>query len=183
MGQYWSSRLTGVWGDGDQVAGYIYKVQSATGRVYVGSTGCKDLNRRLRVHEAAWRSWQAGRSAYCSAFEVLEDGGCEIELLEVVKSNDRSVVRQREAYYFQLFGDKVVNLRNPYRQKWQKKKQHRDCMRRYQQKYVGKTQERVRESNSVRVKCDVCNVWVSRGYRSQHERTNKHFNNVLLNCE
>lgn len=178
MGQYWSSRLAGVWGSGEKVVGYVYKVQGASGRVYIGSTTSENLERRLRVHECHWRAWLAGKSGYCSIYEILEEDEYSIERLETVKSSETSAVKVREKYYFDLFGAAVVNMRNPYRQQWEKKKQIRNAMRTYQRKERVKIRERVAKSNSTRVKCDTCNIWISRGYRSQHERTLKHLSKL-----
>lgn len=180
MGNLWSVVKPGVWGDGQRVSGYIYRIQGASGKTYIGSTTEKDLNRRLRVHEASFRLWQRRRGGYCSVFEILEGGDYDIKLLETVKSGDRKALRVREGYYYCIFGDSVVNLRNPYRQPWDHKRQRAKAMRGHYARNSGLINERNKERNSQRVKCEVCGVWISRGYRASHERTNKHFNNTLL---
>lgn len=173
MGLSWS--LPQVWGTSESVAGVIYQVRGG-GKVYVGSTVERDLQRRLRVHEASLRAWKKGKGGYCSVFEVLKEGQYEIVLLEEVRSSDRHDLRQREGYYFKLFGDAVVNLRNPYRHQWDKKRQHRNAMRNYQRR-TPRLKAKVKARNRERVRCEACNVWVSVGYRSQHERTYKHLQN------
>lgn len=181
MGNLWSASLAAVWGDSDKVSGYIYRVKGVSGKIYIGSTTEEDLNRRLRVHEAAFRSWKRGKSGYCSVFEILEEGGYDIELLETVKSDDKKAVRTREGYYYRLFGDTVVNMRAPHRHPWECKRQRAKAMRGHYARNRDLINGRNRNRNSEKVKCDICDCWISRGYKANHERTWKHQDNLILN--
>lgn len=182
MGAYWSSRLASTFGDGDKVEAVIYRVQcNITDKVYIGSTTCINLQRRLRQHEGHFRAWQQNKSAWYSVFEVLEGDDYFIEKLEDVKSLDREVVRTRERYYLDLFRQLAVNRRNPHRKKWEIKHQHASAMRSYYHKNKDRINDRNKASNSERARCDACKIWISKGGKARHERTNKHITNVLLN--
>jgi hypothetical protein len=181
MGQLFSRHAPHTFGEGE-VRGYVYIIRSGNSDlVYVGSTTNSNLKLRLRVHEASWRSWQAGRSAYSSVFRVLEDGDTTIELLETVQGADRKVLRQREGYYYSIFKSAAVNMRNPYRRIWEKRGQQRDAARRYQRRNRVRFRDVIRESNATRLWCDPCNQWITRGNRSRHERSNKHLTNMVVN--
>lgn len=184
MGAYWSSSLATVFGDGNKVEAVIYRVQcNATNKVYIGSTTCLNLERRLRQHEAHYRAWQDRKSAWYSVFEVLEGGDYFVDKLEDVKALDKKIVRSRERYYLDLFRQLAVNRRNPYRKKWEIKYQHASAMRTYYHRNRDVINERNKLANSKRVRCNDCKIWISKGGWAKHARSNKHVTNVLLNNE
>ena len=159
------------------VLGVIYKVSSsASNRVYIGSTGSEDIKKRLRSHERAWRSWRAGKYPSCAVFKIFEDGDYKIEALETVTSTDGITLREREAYYYRLFGDAVVNARNPHQTKAERKEQQHNAHRkRYSDPDVRKARL---EYQAMVVRCEVCNEDGRLGQRARHNKSLKHLANL-----
>ena len=102
-----------------RVAGTVYKITSKnSGRVYVGST-MKSMAVRMRGHESAFRT---GRLS-CSSSQVLADGDCSIEAVELVISLPRGCIsreaevahiRNREYYHINRLKREGVDVVNAY---------------------------------------------------------------------
>jgi len=89
----------------------IYKITCPhTPRIYIGMTS-RDLPRRLREHRNDWNKHQMGLYNYCSSFELMRLGDCEIHLIEDVETESHTTVREREMFHIHAAGIFASNSR------------------------------------------------------------------------
>ncbi len=73
---------------------YLLRSPSRPG-IYIGSTTIC-LSKRLSMHKANYRRWLSGRSAWCSAFQLLHEGDAQIIPLEEIQCETRAELVKRE---------------------------------------------------------------------------------------
>jgi len=79
--------------------GSIYEIVcNVTGLRYIGST-IKSLKQRLSGHKSAYKRNKLYHDSGCSSSKVIENGNCNINLLEQVEQIDISNMLIREQYY------------------------------------------------------------------------------------
>lgn len=93
--------------------GRLYVLCSAnTQDVYVGKTR-RTLSARFKHHKYAYKSYLADKgSAYCTAYEIIAQGGLYIVLLEEHSHISDEELTMRERYYI-LHTGRVVNHNIP----------------------------------------------------------------------
>ena len=90
----------------------IYKIFSNNStKIYVGSTTKQYLSTRLAQHVSQFRHSKINVNAhnFTTSFLVLEDGDCQIELLELFPCTCRDELSAREGYWQREFNDLLVN--------------------------------------------------------------------------
>lgn len=77
----------------------VYRIWSPSSTLeYYGST-TQILSQRLGGHARNHRKWQAGKYNYVSSFEIMKFSDARIELVEVVDTKSKQVLRAREGHY------------------------------------------------------------------------------------
>ena len=100
--------------------GKIYKIVcNITGLTYYGSTCEPRLSRRLAKHRSNYNNYfNGGTSRYVTSYKVLENGDCDIILIENYPCNSNDELTSRERYYIE--NNECVNKIIPSRtvQEW-----------------------------------------------------------------
>lgn len=78
--------------------GKIYKI-IGNGKTYIGSTCEKYLCQRMANHRRTYRLFTEQKHYYLTAFEVLSDPECVIELVESFPCSCLDELRRREGYW------------------------------------------------------------------------------------
>ena len=95
-------------------SGKIYKiVDNTSDMVYVGST-CKSLEQRLKEHESAKKSFNAGKFAFTSSFNIINNNDYKIELVENYPCNNKQELNIREGQIIQKLKNDNLNIVNKY---------------------------------------------------------------------
>lgn len=146
--------------------GFIYKITSpSTEEIYIGST-IHTLEERFRCHH---RVSNKTNSKLITAF-----GDAKIECLEEIEFEDEDTLRLREGEYIRQYWDKCVNRFIPGRTKkeWvaDNLDKVRENMRQWHKDNPDKYKEKKRLKRSEKVKCDMCNIEISRGELSRHKK-------------
>jgi hypothetical protein len=90
--------------------GKIYKLSNPeNSKYYIGSTKQENINNRLIQHKTRYSQYIRGSGKKYTAFEVLNNNNCKIELLEEVKYNDKKELLDREKYHIRSNINNVVN--------------------------------------------------------------------------
>ncbi len=75
---------------------------------YIGSTTQK-LSQRFGGHARDYRAWKAGKGHYVSSFELMKLPDVRIEIIEVVDTKSKQVLRAREGHWIRTL--ECVNKR------------------------------------------------------------------------
>ena len=76
---------------------------------YIGST-MNELNRRLASHRSKYNRYLRGQTDYTSAFRVLADRDCYIELIEAFPCNNKRELEQREGFHIRNYDCVNINI-------------------------------------------------------------------------
>jgi len=91
----------------DYSNGKIYKIiDNTNGNIYIGST-CLTLEMRLANHLAKYNFNLRGRGNFTSSFDIIKNGDYKIELLELVRCENKEQLLDREKYY--ILNNECVN--------------------------------------------------------------------------
>ena len=94
--------------------GKIYKiVDNTNGNIYIGSTCKKTLAQRLATHKEDYKRFLAGKRNSVTSFRILENGNCDIILLESVPCASKDELHARERFYIE--NNECVNIVVPLR--------------------------------------------------------------------
>jgi hypothetical protein len=91
--------------------GKIYKMESPSGLIYVGSTCEPTLARRLAGHKRNYKQWIKNNQKYITSFKLFEESedNVNILLLENYPCNSSDELTAREGHYIKLLN--CVNKR------------------------------------------------------------------------
>jgi hypothetical protein len=157
--------------------GKIYKIVcNITGQIYVGSTTTLYLSRRLSQHKKDYSKYLLGtRNAKATSFKVLENGNCNIVLLENVPYSDINELRARERFYIETL--ECVNKNIPSRtlKEWTKTYYHKNKEKILENKkeYRINNKEKLDEKKKEKFTCE-CGGKYTRSGKSHHEKSQKH---------
>lgn len=178
----------------DYKLGKIYKIISKkTNKIYIGSTCCKYLSRRLALHRIdyeMWREYISNPSKYkkrhaTSSFEIIKCGYYKIILIENYPSNSKDELRAREQYWIDKNEDICVN-------KYKAKRNSEKCFKEYRKKYYNNNKdkicnhtkkyyynnrEKILQNRSKKELCIYCDQNVAYGHKLRHSRTKNHTEN------
>ena len=124
--------------------GKIYKIVcNITGLTYYGSTCEPILSRRLAKHRSNYKDYLNGasHSHYTTSYKVLENGNCDIILMENYPCNSNDELTSRERYYIE--NNECVNKVIPSRSH----KEYKELNREWYQNYMKEYNKKYREEN------------------------------------
>ena len=162
------------------ITGRIYIIRSPnTDMVYIGSTTGK-LNKRFNKHHSDWRR----DSKKGSSFLILEKGESYIELIEEVQVENKRELDILEQKWIERTPNNV-NKNKAYISKEGIKKRQDEFSKKYYQDHKERILENLREhrkknkeiiceKNKDKVPCKVCDCFITKKNKGQHERTKKH---------
>jgi hypothetical protein len=177
------------------ITGRIYSIRSPnTEMVYIGST-IQKLHRRFKKHITEWKSLKKKYTSYL----ILEKGEAYIELLEEVEVESKRHLRMIEQKWLDTTPNTVNEVRaflsrEDQLEYWKKyKKQNKERYDEYFRNYSEEHKEKISEKYKKRWEitkdeinkkrretylCEVCDCFISKGGKKQHERTKKHIANL-----
>ena len=85
----------------DYKQGKIYKIVcNVTGKVYIGST-IQSLSMRLMGHRVAYKRFKESKSAYVTAYQIIEQENYDIVLIENCSCESNEELHKRERYFIE----------------------------------------------------------------------------------
>ena len=92
---------------------------------YVGST-VQTINARMRCHRNYYKGWQEGKHHYCSSFEIIQQEGYQVIIIEEVANETDDDLRWRERFWIDWYGkDNLVNKSRPIKTQKEEVEQHK----------------------------------------------------------
>lgn len=158
--------------------GKIYKITSiCTNKIYIGCT-IQSLQRRFYKHKNDCEIWLKNNKHFITSFILLEKyNDCKIELIEEMIYINRKELEIKEAFYIDKYKDICVNItKNDYSDKKEKRKKY---WKKYyednkdKKEYKEKCEQKY-QRQSEKVKCEDCNILISKGRMTLHKKSDKH---------
>ena len=146
--------------------GKIYKiVDNVSDMVYVGST-CKTLQHRLKQHEAAYKSFKAGKFPNnVTVFKILENADYKIELIENYPCTNKQELNIREGKIIKQFKNDKINIVN--------KNIAGQTPKEYDDQYYQSNKQIINNKKNAKHNCFCGGKFTNTG-KSHHEKTKKH---------
>ena len=156
----------------------IYKiVDNTNGNIYIGST-CKTLCWRIAQYRASYKCFLNGKFSYITSFKILENGDYDIILIEEVKDcENKEQLKARERFYIESL--ECVNKVIVGRSKKEYKEDNKDQIKTYQKLYWKQNEAEIKEYKNQICICDLCNCNYTKSNKSNHEKSQKHQDNLL----
>ena len=145
----------------------IYKIYNDNNSLfYIGST-FQSIERRFKTHKSLYKRYNTGVSRkFNSAFLLLNDPTCKIEILEHINVETKSELLKKEREYYDRYKNTIVNMNRPFTNDIENK-------------------ELVKKHNTDRnfkfITCDICNKDIKRRYKKTHPTSKEHINNMNNN--
>jgi hypothetical protein len=136
-----------------------------TNKIYIGAT-TRSLGKRLSEHKSLYRSGVKTRGKSYLLFNTKIDDVI-IELLEEYPCNSKYDLHKRELYYIKMY--ECLNHNHPTRTT---KEYYQDTKMALLLYY--KNRDKINKHRNEKVKCDVCNCFISRSGLKLHNSTFKH---------
>jgi hypothetical protein len=90
-------------------SGKIYKIVSKSSeKYYIGST-CGTLKKRLSLHINNYKRYLKTKKGYISAFDLLINNDCDIELIENINCSNKFELLKKEGEQIKLNKDNIIN--------------------------------------------------------------------------
>ena len=146
---------------------YIYKIYNDNNSLYyIGSTS-ESVTTRFNKHKSSYKRYTSRLSTkFNTAFLLLGDPSCKIEILESVNVNTKTELLKKEREYYDRYKNTIVNMNRPYINDIENK-------------------ELVKKHNIDRnikfIRCDTCNKDIKRRYKKNHPMSKEHLNNINNN--
>jgi hypothetical protein len=85
----------------DYKNGKVYKIVcNVTGMIYVGST-TQSLSMRMTGHRATYKHFKQGKCNNMTSFQIIEQGNCDIILIENVVCESKEELHRRERHFIE----------------------------------------------------------------------------------
>ncbi len=157
----------------------FYKISSAnTDKIYVGSTE-KDINTRLKQHEAQYRNFKEGKYNYITSFEILECKDYKIELLENKVCESKEQRDTVECNYI-INTPNTVNRNLPGRTREQLdeyqrqyRQENKEQLDEYQRQYRQENKEERKQKANEKHNCS-CGGKYTNSSKARHFKSQKH---------
>ncbi len=144
--------------------GKIYKIEDMNGEMcYIGSTTKDYLSKRMSTHRSNYKQFLIEGYHKISVFEIFDKYGvqnCRIVLLELVPSDSKDELLQREAHFIKTI--QCVNKVMPNRGKIESAIEYRR-----------KNREMINAKKSSVITCE-CGKAYTYGHQSRHRKTQPH---------
>ena len=134
----------------------IYKMESQSGLIYVGSTCELTLARRKAQHKKDYNKWKNGKRHFVTSYKLFDDGSVDIYLIESFPCNSKDELHAREAYWIKQ--TKCVNRYIPGRT---------------DEQYRIDNREAIREKDRKKTSCQCGSTYRKRKIAT-HTKTKKH---------
>jgi len=149
----------------------VYRIWSPSSLLeYYGST-TQILSQRFGGHARDLRKWRAGKGRYCSSFEIMKFPDARIELVEIVDTKSKQVLRAREGYYIRTNDCVNKNVAGRTTAEWYIDNREAECKRVNAYDAVHRAEKAAREY--VKIECP-CGGKHTHGKTAQHKKTAKH---------
>ena len=155
--------------------GKIYKITSEqTDKFYIGST-YQTLKNRFCCHKAEFKGFgRTKRVSLCNSHMICKYADCKIELIEDYSCNNKKELEHREAYYYDLYKENIVNTNRPIR--YTEKERYDQNINGRKDKAIlnaKKYRKEHLEMRKVKYTCE-CGVSCRKEDKARHERSVKH---------
>lgn len=166
--------------------GKIYKlVSNSDDKIYVGST-CMSLAKRKADHKTNSKK-MSERHVY-KHFNEIKWNNVDIILIEQFKCENKMELERRERYWIETLKPEL-NKNIPTRTDREYYEDNRDAILENKKAYYVDNKEIIKERDrayyaakkdiilayvTAKIKCEICDVEVSRSHKSRHERSLKH---------
>ena len=142
----------------------IYKIWSTNGdKIYIGSTNQKYLSSRMNAHLYGYKLWKNNNNNLTSSYLLFDEYGvdsCKIELLEIVKTNNRNETNKIEGKYI-----KELNAINKH------------TAGRTNEEYYQINREQLIKKKNEKLQCE-CGIKYCRSNKARHLLNHKHINYI-----
>jgi hypothetical protein len=118
----------------------VYKLESPSGLVYIGST-CQNLAVRKAGHKRSYLQWKKGKKQFTSSFKLFDEDkdNIEIFLIENFPCNTKEELHSREGHWIK--STNCVNKVIAGRKKKQWTIDNKDKIKQYKEKYTEKIKD------------------------------------------
>jgi glycogen debranching enzyme len=141
--------------------------------IYYGSTKLP-LEKRLKLHKSNYMRFLNNTYHYCTSFELCGSGNVKIEKIEECYDYHNAI--DRESYYIRNF--KCVNQVIPNRTPEEYAYDSREKITKRKKEYYKENRDKILLRKKEKIKCDVCEIEISRTHNSRHKKSYKHINNL-----
>lgn len=150
----------------------IYKMESPSGLIYIGSTCEPTLARRLSGHRRAFNVWKGGnKNKYITSYKLFEEDeeNVNIYLVENYPCNNKDELRKREGEIIKSINcvNKVIAGRSQKEWKSENKQRISD---------VGKIHREKNKEKLMQKNICVCGGQYTTRHKSTHIKTKMHLN-------
>ena len=158
----------------DYKNGKIYRLVSATGKQYIGST-TQPLYKRLGLHKQYHKEVLEGRRTGITSFDLFEEGGVQIFLLEDYPCERKEQLHARERHWIEntTCVNKLIPTRTLKEYAEVYKKTHKDYLSQTAKQYHQDHKEEIHARKAVKISCG-CGSIISKSNLSSHLKTKKH---------
>ena len=120
--------------------GIIYKLTSPdTNKFYIGSSK-NNLNLRFSQHKSRYNNYVCGKGKKYTAFEILKNPNCKIELIESIKCNNKNELLTKEKQHIKDNINNVINKNIPNRTL---KEYYQDNIQKYKDYYSNNREKKI----------------------------------------
>ena len=149
----------------------VYRIWSPSSTLeYYGST-TQILSQRFGGHARDHRVWQNGKGHYCSSFEIMKFPNARIELVEIVDTKSKQVLRAREGHYIRTNDCVNKNVAGRTQAEWYV--DNRETILQKQNTYKATHRAELAARAGVKLECP-CGGQHTHGHTSTHKKTQKH---------
>ena len=132
----------------DYSKGKIYKILcNVTGLTYYGSTCEPILSRRLAKHKSNYKDYlnKKDYSYFMTSYNVLENGNCNIVLMENYPCSSNDELTSRERYYIENYEcvNKIIPSRSHEEYKQLNREWYKNYMKGYNKKYREENHDKI----------------------------------------
>ena len=163
--------------------GKIYKIEPIVDHledeIYIGSTTKQYLSQRMDNHRCCYKRWKDDKYHKFTVFDLFDKYGidnCKIYLLESVNATTKDELLAREGHYIRTL--KCVNRCIVGRTNKEYKNDNKETITEQNKQYYHNNIDKIKLLKNQICLCDICNCNYTKTNKSNHEKTQKHLNNM-----
>lgn len=129
--------------------GKIYKMESPSGLIYIGSTCEPTLARRLAGHKRDYKSWKNGKFSYVTSFKLFEEDedNTQIYLIKKFPCDNKDELHAEEGKTIKEHNCVNKNIAGRTKKEWADDNQEK--IKEYQKEYYEKNKDTILEADKV----------------------------------